>query len=258
MQIYKIINKVNSKIYVGKNSTSDPNYMGSGVILKDAIKKYGIDNFYKEILEDNIKSILELNDREIYWINELKANDRSIGYNRTPGGSGNSGKWNGDSLSKEHKEKISKSLKNRNITWNEKLSESRRNSKKVQDLYVNKEWKEKISQSMKNISKSTEHRENISHAIKNSKKHKDATSSIEFKNKCSNWQKGKKRTDAYLQKWLETKKINTIKKQEVDKSNVKTALHTHEWDLIKTSIHLKCHINTLKNKIKKYNLNKNE
>lgn len=50
--IYKITNKVNSKIYIGKHQTKDINdgYMGSGKMLRQAQKKYGIENFYKEIL----------------------------------------------------------------------------------------------------------------------------------------------------------------------------------------------------------------
>ncbi len=85
--IYKIVNLINNKIYVGKHETIDINddYFGSGTILKHAIKKYGEKNFEKIIIEE---TTLELFDsREIYWIAELKTITPN-GYNINTGGKG--------------------------------------------------------------------------------------------------------------------------------------------------------------------------
>lgn len=50
--VYKIINNINEKYYIGVHKTANPNdtYFGSGRAIKDAIKMYGKHNFKKEIL----------------------------------------------------------------------------------------------------------------------------------------------------------------------------------------------------------------
>jgi hypothetical protein len=50
--VYKIINNLNQKTYVGVHKTDNPNdyYMGSGKAIEEAIKKYGKENFEKQIL----------------------------------------------------------------------------------------------------------------------------------------------------------------------------------------------------------------
>lgn len=85
MVVYKITNLVNGKIYVGKSVRNPKNYYGSGKLIKQAIKKYGIENFQKEILE-TCDSLDHLSKREQYWINEL--NSKVCGYNIADGGTG--------------------------------------------------------------------------------------------------------------------------------------------------------------------------
>ncbi len=50
--IYKITNQINGKYYIGRNATKNVNdsYMGSGIGIKNAINKYGVENFTKEII----------------------------------------------------------------------------------------------------------------------------------------------------------------------------------------------------------------
>lgn len=87
MIIYKTTNLINGKIYIGQDSHNNPNYFGSGEILKNAIKKYGKENFTKEILEHcNNKD--ELNDKEIYWVAYYDSTNKDVGYNICVGGQG--------------------------------------------------------------------------------------------------------------------------------------------------------------------------
>ena len=102
--IYKITNNINGKIYVGqhKSNTLDETYWSSGVLIKQAINKEGINNFSREILEW-CDSKERLNQQEIYWIFKLDSINLDIGYNLTKGGDGTPGV----KLSNETKVKMS-------------------------------------------------------------------------------------------------------------------------------------------------------
>ena len=86
--IYKTTNLINGKIYIGSHRTTDINdsYMGSGKYLLYALKKYGIENFKKEILFifDNAKDMYS---KEAELVNETFLSEENT-YNLKLGGFG--------------------------------------------------------------------------------------------------------------------------------------------------------------------------
>lgn len=99
--IYKIVNDVNDKVYIGQTTTTikerwwqhkyaTKNH-SSNDILHNAMEKHGFENFNIEIIESihkNNKEYLKtiLDEKEKFYINKFNSNDRNFGYNITPGG----------------------------------------------------------------------------------------------------------------------------------------------------------------------------
>lgn len=87
--VYKITNLINGKFYIGVHKTSnlEDGYMGSGLLIRRAIKKYGLENFSKEYIAifDNE---LEMYNTEIEIVNSDLI-DRGKVYNLNEGGNGN-------------------------------------------------------------------------------------------------------------------------------------------------------------------------
>lgn len=97
--IYKITNKVNNKIYIGKTIrkpqirwqehiqySNQPSRYNTP--FYQAIRKYGPENFIFEIIEDDIADINELNKKEKYYINFYHSTSHETGYNIALGGDG--------------------------------------------------------------------------------------------------------------------------------------------------------------------------
>lgn len=87
--IYRITNKINGKTYIGQHKYKKLNddYMGSGKFLWRAYRKYGFENFEKEILYSRIQYKETVDAMERFAI----AKERSIGkaeYNIADGGQG--------------------------------------------------------------------------------------------------------------------------------------------------------------------------
>ena len=171
MIIYKTTNLLNGKSYVGQQSTNDEMYLGSGKILKLAIKKYGVENFKKEIIEECLTRE-ELNKREIYWIKKLNPV-----YNIHEGGYGGYNKF-----------AVGANKKKKGKTWEEIYSpegletmRSIERSGKNNSFYgkthteENKKLNAEQARKMHTGSKRSEASKlRSSIALKNSKKHKEA------------------------------------------------------------------------------------
>lgn len=86
--IYIIKNNINDKVYIGQSIDAENRFKShckksSESLLKNAIQEYGKQNFWYEILEENVENP---DDREKYWIkyyNSITPN----GYNIQEGGS---------------------------------------------------------------------------------------------------------------------------------------------------------------------------
>lgn len=167
MLIYKVTNKVNGKIYVGQTVKDldrrkavhlcNAKVGRHGNYFHNAVRKYGSENFDWEILEE-CNTIGELNEREEYWIKELKTISPN-GYNLMGGGNN----------STHHKETI------------DKMSEVKKGKT------FSEEHRKKMSVASKGKSKSKKHCENIAEARKG-KTHSEKT-----RIKMSEAKKGKKR-----------------------------------------------------------------
>lgn len=84
--IYKITNQINGRYYIGRHATNNVNdsYMGSGIGIKNAIAKYGLENFTKEVIAeaDNADALWDL-EKEI--VNKDVVKD-PMSYNMSYGG----------------------------------------------------------------------------------------------------------------------------------------------------------------------------
>lgn len=87
--IYITTNKITGKQYIGQRKYygNHEEYLGSGHLIKAAIKEYGKENFSRLILE-KCYTRKELNEKEKYWISLFNASESEEFYNIALGGEG--------------------------------------------------------------------------------------------------------------------------------------------------------------------------
>ncbi len=115
--VYKISNIINNKIYFGVTQQDlkvrwqqhKCNSNKKSYHLYNAIKKYGFDNFYIEIVFE-AQTKKEMLDKEIELISMYNTNNRLYGYNNSTGGESSR---KGCKLTQEQKNNISEYQKNR-------------------------------------------------------------------------------------------------------------------------------------------------
>ena len=142
--VYKTTNILTNKIYIGQKKSTEflyEKYLGSGVCLKNAVKKYGKENFKVELICE-CSSKEELDAKEIYYIDYYKSRDNSIGYNIATGGAfGDSGYHKGMcGKHQSEKQKLAASKANsyvRNEEIRKNFSDARKKS------WQNSEYREK-------------------------------------------------------------------------------------------------------------------
>lgn len=145
--IYKTTNLVNGRIYIGQHwcdTDEFDGYLGSGVSLTNAIKRYGRNNFKRETLRV-CDTQLQLDAWEMLYIKKFDSANKKIGYNIL---SGSANKFGSGSpmLIPEVAAKVSRSLKK---TFKDHPEVMKRIHQKRQMTLDNTDYKKRISQTLK-------------------------------------------------------------------------------------------------------------
>lgn len=155
--VYIITNNINGKKYIGVDTKNKKNYFGSGVVIKLALKKYGKENFIKEILETNDDNSY-LFEKEKYWITYYNATESLDFYNISDGGKGGNMLNNEESIKKHRIGSAKGTLKTTNF----------RKGKTYKEIYGETAEIEKEKRRIAGLNKkySKERIEKISNALK--------------------------------------------------------------------------------------------
>jgi len=158
--VYKITNKINGKFYIGVHKTECEfdGYMGSGKLIKQAISKYGIENFEKTIL------YRALNSEEMFKIESELVEISERSYNLKLGGEGGFEYINSNHELREQKNKKARKVTNERhcdklLDWAKKGGRRRQeihgtpegllNYRKPKGFVTSEETKEKLRKKAK-------------------------------------------------------------------------------------------------------------
>jgi group I intron endonuclease len=144
--IYLTTNTINGKKYIGMcKNTHRENYIGSGKLLKQAIKKYGKQAFERIVLQE-CQTLEELSEAEIHWIKFYNAVENSNFYNLTTGGFGGNSDYLKEYWSHLNKmeRKVCRNWSTRNMFGSNNPMYGKKHSEKTKALIgsksVNRNW----------------------------------------------------------------------------------------------------------------------
>jgi len=240
--IYLITNKINKKVYVGKSvNVKNRLYHYNKIDCEDqprlynALKKWGLDNFYLEVIDEAIDGI-QLDFLEIFFIEKNNSRNDKFGYNIQGGGGGGlhseeskkkiGDKNRGKIISEETRNKISiaNTGKKRSTEVRERLRELykttlgspevmektrkiNKGNKRGVGRKASQEAKAKMSKARKGKPLSEENKKNIGIALKNSQV------AIESRKKVAEFHRGRKRSPETCKRISDKAKLWAEKKK---------------------------------------------
>ena len=149
--LYKIVNTLNNKVYIGQTDNPRRRWLNHQNRVKNktskqyihlSIIKHGIDNFTFEVIAGCLTQD-DANETEKILVSQYKSMDRNYGYNLSPGGDVS---WNkGKTLPESWRKKISESHKGRKMPATTRAALLAHNKGKP----LTEEHKEKLSKAMK-------------------------------------------------------------------------------------------------------------
>ena len=169
--VYLTTNLIDGMKYIGRDKYNDPSYLGSGLWLKRAINKYGVNSFKKEILE-HCKDEKEASEKELYHIKANKAQESPEYYNIGSGGLG------GDNFT-HHPDREG---------YRRRMGEGSKKSHNTSEYF------KKSSESRKRLWKDPIYREKVSKRVK------EAQSTVEYSEKRSKLSKEQWKVPGYREK----------------------------------------------------------
>ena len=229
MIIYKTTNLINGKFYIGKDSKNNSEYLGSGLNLQKAIKKYGKENFAKTILE-HCETDEQLCEREKHWIKEIKAQE--FGYNIADGGHG------GNTYTDETKERVRELFKGRYVSPETIKKRKLTRAKSPEKYKLSEERKKAIGDFHRGKTISEEHKRKLSERMKSGTvkySEKFLYNQTKDKTGLNNNMFGKKHTEETKKKMSEAHKKNPVRywlgkkmsSESNEKRRIKSSLHRH-------------------------------